>query len=172
MNKRAGLVAFAGFVATVWIANWLVSHYGIVDVGFGLKAPAAVFAVGAAFTLRDLVHRTLGPLWVVGAIVIGAALSLLIAPKFALASGTAFLVSELADLTVYTPLSERSWIGAIVLSNTVGLLIDSWLFLTLAFGSLEFFWGQVVGKAWMTVIAVALLAVARQGRRALLPRHA
>jgi hypothetical protein len=37
-----------------------------------------------------------------------------------------------------------------VLSNTVGLLIDSWLFLTIAFGSLAFFWGQVVGKAWMT----------------------
>ena len=30
-------------------------------------------------------------------------------------------------------------------------------FLTLAFGSLEFLAGQVVGKLWMTVLAVALL---------------
>jgi hypothetical protein len=42
-------------------------------------------------------------------------LSFLIAPTFALASGVAFLVSEAADLTVYTPLERRSWLGAVVL---------------------------------------------------------
>jgi uncharacterized PurR-regulated membrane protein YhhQ (DUF165 family) len=72
MTRRAGLVALILFIATVWVANWLVSHYGIVDVGFGLKAPAAVFSVGVAFTLRDFVHRSLGRWWVVAGIVIGA----------------------------------------------------------------------------------------------------
>ena len=85
-----------------------------------------------------------------------------------MASGVAFLVSELSDLVVYTPLRERSWLGAVVTSNTVGLMIDSALFLWLAFGSLQFFWGQVVGKAWMTLLAVVLIA----GARAVLPRHA
>lgn len=168
MSRRVGLVAAAGFVATVWAANWLISHFGVVHVGFGLLAPAGVFAVGVAFTLRDVTHRTLGPWAVVAAIVIGAALSWLIAPQFALASGVAFLVSEFADLTVYTPLSERTWLGSVVLSNTVGLAVDSALFLWLAFGSLQFFWGQVVGKAWMTLLAVCVLA----GSRALLARHA
>jgi uncharacterized PurR-regulated membrane protein YhhQ (DUF165 family) len=84
----------------------------------------------------------------------------------------AFLVSELADFAVYTPLHERTWVGAVVLSNTVGLLIDSWLFLTIAFGSLAFFWGQVVGKAWMTALAVALLAAWRWRGRAVLARNA
>jgi uncharacterized PurR-regulated membrane protein YhhQ (DUF165 family) len=171
MTRRAGLVALILFIATVWVANWLVSHYGIVDVGFGLKAPAAVFSVGVAFTLRDFVHRSLGRWWVVAGIVIGAGLSFLIAPTFALASGVAFLVSEAADLTVYTPLSERTWLGAVLLSNTVGLLIDSWIFLTLAFGSLTFFAGQVVGKAWMTVLTIAVIAAVR-GARALSTRHA
>jgi len=165
---RVGWVAAAGFVATVWIANWLISHFGVVQVGFGLLAPAGVFAVGVAFTLRDIVHRTLGPYVVMGAIVLGAALSWLIAPAFALASGVAFLVSELADLMVYSPLRDRSWLGAVVLSNTVGLAIDSALFLWLAFGSLAFFWGQVVGKAWMTLLAVVLLGVVRH--RAVLAR--
>jgi uncharacterized PurR-regulated membrane protein YhhQ (DUF165 family) len=171
MTRRAGLIALILFIATVWVANWLVSHYGIVDVGFGLKAPAAVFSVGVAFTLRDFVHRSLGRWWVVAGIVIGAGLSFLIAPTFALASGVAFLVSEAADLTVYTPLERRSWLGAVVLSNTVGLLIDSWLFLTIAFGSLAFFWGQVVGKAWMTVLTIAVIAAVR-GARALSARYA
>jgi uncharacterized PurR-regulated membrane protein YhhQ (DUF165 family) len=161
MGRRIGFAAAAGFIATIWAANWLISHFGVVPVGFGLVAPAGVYAVGVAFTLRDIVHRTLGPYAVMAAIVAGAALSWLIAPQFALASGVAFLVSELSDLIVYTPLRERSWVGAVVMSNTVGLVVDSALFLTLAFGSLQFFWGQVVGKAWMTLAAVLLLAVVR-----------
>ena len=159
--RRVGIAAACGFIATVWVANWLIAHFGVVHVGFGLLAPAGVFAVGVAFTLRDLVHRTLGPYVVMGAIVIGAALSWFVAPQFALASGVAFLVSELADLTVYTPLAERSWLASVTLSNTVGLVVDSALFLWLAFGSLAFFWGQVVGKAWMTLLAVALLGASR-----------
>jgi hypothetical protein len=50
----------------------------------------------------------------------------------------------------------------VALSNTVGLVVDSALFLALAFGSLEFLAGQVVGKLWMTVLAVALLWAVRR----------
>lgn len=162
-------VLFVSFVATVWLANWLIVHVGLVPVGFGLQAPAGVYVVGVAFTLRDLLHRIAGRRWVVAAILLGAALSYLVAPQFALASAVAFLASELCDFAVYTPLAERSWLGAIALSNTVGLMVDSALFLSLAFGSLTFFWGQVVGKGWMTLLAILLLA---GGRRALLAGNA
>jgi uncharacterized PurR-regulated membrane protein YhhQ (DUF165 family) len=167
--RTIGIVAALGYVATIFAANWLIQHVGIVPVGFGLMAPAGVFAAGLALTLRDIVQATLGRAAVIAAILIGAALSYLVSPAFAVASGVAFLVSELADLAVYTPLTRRSWLGAIALSNTVGLVIDSVLFLWLAFGSLEFLAGQVVGKAWMTLLAVVLLA---GGRRAVLARHA
>lgn len=160
-----GYAALAGFVATIWAANWLISHYGFVHVGFGLLAPAGVYAVGVAFTLRDIAHRALGPAWVIGAIVVGAGLSWVIAPAFAVASGAAFLCSELADLTVYTPLERKTWLGAVVLSNTVGLAVDSILFLWLAFGSLQFLAGQMIGKAWMTLAAVALITLVRAARR-------
>jgi uncharacterized PurR-regulated membrane protein YhhQ (DUF165 family) len=159
--NRIGLAAFAAFIATIFAANWLIEHVGIVSVGFGLMAPAGVFMVGLAFTFRDVIQRTLGPWWTVLAILIGASLSWFVSPAFAVASGVAFLVSELADFAVYTPLERRSWIGAVALSNTVGLVVDSWLFLALAFGSLEFFWGQVVGKAWMTLLAVPVLLAIR-----------
>lgn len=168
-SRTIGLAALAAYIATVWVANLLVSHFGIVDIGFGLHAPAAVFAVGLAFTLRDLVQTSLGRWPVIVGIIVGAGLSFLIAPAFALASGVAFLVSEAADFSVYTPLAERNWFGAVVASNVVGLFVDSWLFLTIAFGSLAFFWGQVVGKGLMTLAAVTLLAV---WRGAVLPRYA
>lgn len=161
MKRTIGVVALVAYVGTIFLANWLIVHVGIVNVGFGLQAPAAVFAAGAAFTFRDVVQRELGRLVVVAAIVVGALLSLLVAPAFALASGAAFLVSELADFGVYTPLAEKSWLGAVALSNTAGAVIDSLIFLLLAFGSLQFFWGQVVGKTWVTLVSVAVLAAVR-----------
>jgi uncharacterized PurR-regulated membrane protein YhhQ (DUF165 family) len=162
--KHIGFVAAGLFVATVWIANWLISHYGVVPVGFGLVAPAGVYAAGVAFTLRDVVDRTLGRWAVVGAIVVGGGLSYLVSPSFAFASAAAFLASELADLTVYAPLERRSFVGAVLLSNTVGLVVDSWLFLTLAFHSTAFLQGQVVGKAWMTLAALPLVYGLRKVR--------
>lgn len=170
MTRSLGLACLAAYVATVWVSNWLVSHFGIVDVGFGLHAPAAVFAVGVAFTLRDLVQSSLGRLPVLLGIAAGAVLSLAISPAFALASGVAFLASEVADFAVYTPLERRNWYGAVLASNVVGLLVDSWLFLVIAFGNLAFFWGQVVGKATMTLLAITLLAVARSAVRPRLAR--
>jgi hypothetical protein len=168
MTKRIGIAACTGYIGTIFLANWLIQHVGIVNVGFGLMAPAGVYAVGLAFTLRDITQRTLGREVTVAAIIIGAGLSYLVAPTFAIASGAAFLVSELADFAVYTPLERRSWLGAVGLSNTVGLVLDSALFLWLAFGNLQFFWGQVVGKATMTALAILLLW---GGRRAILARN-
>ena len=152
------------YVLTIFAANWAISRFGAVPVGFGLMAPAGVYLAGIAFTLRDLTQERLGRAWVVAAIVGGAVLSAVISPQFALASGVAFLVSELADLAVYTPLRERHWLGAIAASNVVGLVLDSLLFLSLAFGSLEFLTGQIVGKAWMTLLAVLLITMWRRGR--------
>jgi len=178
--SRIGLTAAAAFVASVWLANYFVSHIGtqfdplgphVIDVGFDLHAPSGVLVVGVAFTLRDVVQRTLGRSAVVLCILLGAALSYLIAPGLAVASAVAFLASELADMGVYTPLSKRTWAGAVAVSNTVGAVVDSFLFLTIAFGSLEFFWPQVLGKSWMTLVAVALLAAAGR-RRAVLVGNA
>lgn len=160
--KQIGAVAFAAFVATVWLANWLINRYGPVPVGFGLVAPAGVYVVGAAFLLRDIVHRTLGRWWVAGAIVTGATLAYTVSPRFAVASAVAFLFSELADMVVYTPLADRNVTSAVLLSNTVGAVVDSLIFLTMAFGSLAFLNGQIVGKLWVTALALPFVFVARR----------
>ncbi|NJO31951.1 MAG: VUT family protein, partial [Rhodospirillales bacterium] len=92
------------------------------------------------------------------AILGGAALSGLVAPAaLAMASVLAFFVSELADFAVYTPLQRRRFIGAVIGSSLIGLSVDSVLFLWLAFGSLEFLWGQLIGKAWMLVLALPFI---------------
>ncbi|HEX4755471.1 MAG TPA: VUT family protein [Candidatus Dormibacteraeota bacterium] len=162
LRTAAGLVALGGYIAVIYAANWAVQRFGLVPVGFGLRAPAAVYFVGIAFTLRDLVQNILGRAVSVGAIVVGAGVSAAVSPSLALASGLAFFASELADFLVYTPLLRRGWLVALVPANLVGCVVDSVVFLSLAFGSLSLLGGQVVGKSWMTLLAVVVLAPVRR----------
>ena len=121
-------------------------------------APSGVVMIGIALVLRDLVQRRLGVGVAFLAILFGAALSAFLAPPaIVLASVAAFFLSELADLLVYTPLQRRGFVLAVVLSSLAGLVVDSAIFLSLAFGSLEFLLGQIVGKAWMVLLAVPFL---------------
>lgn len=158
------MIALVAYILTILGANWAITTFGFVPVGFGLMAPAGVYFAGLSFTLRDLAQERVGKGWTIGAILAGAALSALLSPQLALASGAAFLLSELADLAVYTPLRRRHWLGAVALSNTVGLVLDSALFLWLAFHSLAFIGGQLVGKAAMTILAVVVLYAVRRRR--------
>lgn len=164
-HRTLGIIAVIGYIVTIVAANVAITVFGLVPVGLGLMAPAGVYFAGLAFTLRDGVQETLGRRWTVAAILVGAAISSAMSPQLAIASGLAFLLSEAADFAVYTPLRKRSWLAAVVASNTVGLLIDSALFLWLAFGSLDFLAGQVVGKLWMTALAVALILIWRRATK-------
>ena len=130
----------------------------VIPVAPGLAAPSGVLMIGAALVLRDLVQRRLGAWLAAGAIVVGAALSAFLAPPaLVIASATAFLISELADFAIYTPLARRRFVAAVLASSAVGLVIDSLVFLWLAFGSLEFLLGQIVGKGWMIVLSIPLI---------------
>jgi uncharacterized PurR-regulated membrane protein YhhQ (DUF165 family) len=70
-----------------------------VPVWPGIDAPSRVLFAGLAFTLRDLTQEWLGRKMVLVAIVVGALLSWAITSDrdLAVASGVAFLFSELAD---------------------------------------------------------------------------
>ena len=167
-----GTVCLVLFGLTIPAANWLIGHAGtvctpngpcLIPVAPGLMAPSGVLMIGIALVLRDLVQRRLGVGVAALAVAAGAALSALIAPPaLVIASGVAFLLSEFADLAVYTPLARRRLITAVVASSMVGLVVDSIVFLWLAFGSLEFLLGQVVGKAWMVLASIPLVAWLRR----------
>jgi uncharacterized PurR-regulated membrane protein YhhQ (DUF165 family) len=167
-----GLIFLALFCLTIPAANWMIGHAGtscipngpcVIPVAPGIMAPSGVLMVGAALVLRDLVQRRLGVEFGIGAIIAGAAISAGIAPpSLVVASATAFLLSEFADFAVYTPLARRRLVLAVVASSAVGLVVDSIVFLWLAFGSLEFLLGQIIGKAWMVLLAIPLVAYLRR----------
>lgn len=172
-RKILTVAVFVGYAGSVLAANWLITAFGVVDVAAGpwlLMAPAGVYAVGVALVLRDVLHELTGPPVVLAGVAAGAALSVAVAaPGLVAASAVAFTVSELLDLGVYTPLRRNGWTVAALTSSTVGLAADSVLFLWLAFGSLAFLPGQIVGK---TVAVVAAVAVGWALRPAWQPRAA
>jgi uncharacterized PurR-regulated membrane protein YhhQ (DUF165 family) len=161
----------AAFAATVPAANWMIGNVGqcipngpcLIPVGFGLMAPSGVLMVGAALALRDAVHSILGAKFALIAIALGVILSAAVAPaSLVIASAAAFLMSELSDFAVYAPLRQKSVPAAIIASGLVGSVVDSAAFLLIAFGSLDFIAGQVVGKMEMTLVcAVAALMLRR-----------
>lgn len=171
-RQLEGFLFLIGFTLCIPIANWLIGNVGtvcvpdgpcLIPVFPGVMAPSGVVMIGIAFTLRDLVQRRLGVAWGLGAIIVGTVVSATFAPSaLVIASATAFFLSEFADFCVYTPLQRRRLALAVFASGIVGLVVDSIAFLYLAFGSLEFLLGQVLGKAWMVMLAVPFIVFLRR----------
>ena len=173
MSMRYKPMLWGAYIASIWLANWMISNVGdcipngpcVIPVGLGLYAPSGVLMIGAALVLRDAIHETYGRRWVIVGIVVGAGLSAAVSPALALASGVAFAVSETGDFAIYEPLRRYSKPLGIAVSGIIGGAIDSALFLVLAFGSLDFFAGQFVGKTEMALLGAAVLIGSRMVRR-------
>ncbi|TMJ38099.1 MAG: VUT family protein [Alphaproteobacteria bacterium] len=172
LRRREGLIYLAAFALCIPAANWLILHVGticapqgpcLIPVAPSVMAPSGVLMVGLALVLRDLIQRRLGIKIAIAGILAGALLSAFFAPReLVAASAAAFLLSETADLLVYTPLQKKGLVLAVMASSAVGLVIDSIVFLYLAFGSLAFLEGQVIGKAWMVLASLPVIAWLRR----------
>lgn len=181
LRQREGFLFLALFIACIPAANYLIQHVGtfcvpqgpcLIPLGFGVSAPSGVLMIGVALVLRDLVQRRLGVWAGFAAVVIGAAISALLAPPaLVLASGVAFLLSEGADMLIFTPLQRKGLVKAAFFSSLAGVVVDSFVFLFLAFGSLAHLEGQVLGKLMMVILALPLLTLlrARDARLGLTP---
>lgn len=162
----AGIGAAATLIAAVIAANWATTKYGFIPVGFGQAATAGTLAAGLALAARDALQDTLGRTIMLAVLAAAAIVSYAVAaPAIATASIAAFLISELLDFAVYTPIRERSvfgdrrWAVAVVASSVVGILADTVVFLGIAFGAaaiLPALLGQLIGKGWATIAYLIL----------------
>lgn len=174
MNKTLTAATAAAFLGSVVAANWAIANIGtqyapgtphVLPVWPGIEAPSGVYVVGVTLVLRDVLQRRTNRGVTFALIVVGAALSAVFSPALALASGLAFLISETVDLSIFSAVEPRwGFEAGVVTSNAVSIVVDSALFLWLAFGSLAFVEGQVIGKALATLAAL-LVIVAMRARR-------
>ena len=100
-----------------------------------------------AFLITDLANRTQGAAVARKVVIVGfvaaVVMSLLLAnPRIALASGTAFLVAQLFDVYVFDRLRNQSWWMPPLVSSTLGSIVDTALFFSIAF--------VATGLPWVT----------------------
>jgi uncharacterized PurR-regulated membrane protein YhhQ (DUF165 family) len=161
------------YITLVVLANWLASKYLITVPFTHYLAPAGVLCIGAVLVLRDWLWQLRGFWSSVALIFIAGLLSLAAGFIFgygslvrvAVASLIAFIVSEgIFESLVFAPLRKRNFTLGVALSASVGNLIDSLVFLVIAFPAIwtMLYAGNVVGKFEMIAVGVALTAVRRK----------
>ena len=98
------------------------------------------FTYPVAFLVTDLTNRRFGPaaarIIVAFGFVLAVALSIWLAtPRIAIASGSAFLVAQLLDVSVFERLRRSAWWKAPLISSVLGSVIDTVLFFGVAFSA-------------------------------------
>jgi len=110
------------YVVSIVAVNWLFT----VIPPIGIWQPTSVI-VGLTFIFRDMAQRKIGH-WVVPVMLVGGAISYVMADPFvAVASVTAFLVSEAVAWLVYT-FTKRPLRDRLLYSSALGTPIDSIIF--------------------------------------------
>ena len=122
----------------VVVASNILVQYPFEPFGLGDYLTWGAFTYPVAFLVTDLTNRRYGPRvarqLVVAGFVIAVILSIWLAtPRIALASGTAFLVGQLLDITVFNRLRRQAWWRAPFVGSVIGSALDTALFFSLAF---------------------------------------
>lgn len=135
--------AVAAMAVVVTASNYLVQFpvegsVGGLDLADILTWGAFTYPV--AFLVTDLTNRHFGPhkarLVVVVGFVCAVAMSVVLAtPRIAVASGTAFLVAQLLDVSVFHWLRRSAWWHAPLFSSTISSALDTLLFFGIAFAA-------------------------------------
>lgn len=167
------IITLALFLAMIPSASYAMLHFGshcataqpcLIPVWFMplIYAPSGVIFAGLALVLRDILQQVAGLSLAIIAVIIGSGLSYYwIDPRLALAAGSAYCLSELSETGIYTWLQKHSLIFAVIISATIGLFVDSLVFLHLAFHSYKFIAGQIIGKLWMVLLSLPLIMLNR-----------
>ena len=132
-----GVIAMA---AVVVASNILVQFL------FGNWLTWGAFTYPLAFLVNDLTNRQFGPSAarkvVIAGFIVGVAFSFYASvPRIAIASGTAFLVGQFLDITVFNRLRQQSWWKAPLAGSLFGSVLDTVLFFSISFAAIFAFIG-------------------------------
>ena len=139
-DRRLGIrgIAFgiAAMAVVVTASNVLVQY----PLGDWLTWGALSYPF--AFLVTDLMNRRFGPGGARRVVLAGFACAVVLSfwlatPRIAAASGSAFLVAQLADVQVFDRLRNARWWKAPLASSALGSVLDTALFFALAFAGSE-----------------------------------
>ncbi len=159
MTSRQFTIAFLTMVTIVVASNILVQY----PINPWLTWGALSYPV--SFLLTDLLNRRFGPRAARRVVYIGFASAVIVsiwlaAPRIALASGCAFLLSQLTDITVFDRLRHQYWWRAPFIGGAVAAVLDTVAFFAIAFAGTEVPWTTLLLGDLAVKLVVNLLMLA------------
>lgn len=144
MSAVQRLAPFVAAMAVVVAASNVLVQYPLPWFGLGEVLTFGAFTYPVAFLVTDLTNRRFGPraarLVVMAGFAVAVFVSIFLAtPRIAIASGMAFLLGQLLDVSVFNVLRRQAWWRAPLASGVVGSLVDTFAFFGLAFAA-RFAW--------------------------------
>lgn len=132
--------------------------------------PSGTALIGLSFVLRDVGQYALRRRWITwAAIAVGIGLSYWLADAaVATASAVGFAWSETTDAVAFTAANRgggRAFTVAVVVSGVLASVVDSILFLWIAFDSTHGWWDLFVVKSLFVLLAAPVAYAARRSLR-------
>jgi len=126
------VVAFSNYLVQFPV-NFTIGSLNLADL-----LTWAAFTYPVAFLITDLANRAFGPvkarIIVFAGFVLAVLLSIYLAtPRIAIASGTAFLLAQLLDVSIFDRLRHGKWWRAPLVSSLLGSTLDTVIFFSMAF---------------------------------------
>ena len=162
MSIRTGILIAIIAMASIVVTSNILVHFLI-----GEWLTYAAFTYPFAFLITDLSNRLYGPrvaklivlvgftTGIIGSLVgtqIIGEFGPLVTLRVAIASGTAFLLSQLLDVKLFSLLFvQKHWWRAPLLSSLIGGLVDTLIFFSLAFDSYFIFLEVSNDVSWANV---------------------
>ena len=138
----------------VLLSNYLV-QFPVQYFGLNEILTYGAFSYPITFLITDLANRAYGKVVarkiVYFGFIVGITLTLFISTNFsdlisiriALGSGIAFFVAQNLDVQIFDKLRKKSWFIAPLTSSTIGSIVDTFLFFSIAF--------YATGIPWLTL---------------------
>ena len=143
MNKKFILLSFlmgAVVLSSNFLVQFPVNYYGLNSI-----LTYGAFSYPIAFLITDLANRAYGKIVARNIVYLGFLVGILctlffsinftdlISIRIAIGSGSAFLVAQLLDVQIFDKLRKNSWYIAPLVSSSIGSIVDTFLFFSIAF---------------------------------------
>jgi queuosine precursor transporter len=137
IDRRDFVIALTAMTLVVLSSNILV-QYPFQHLGLGDYLTWGAFSYPFSFLVTDLSNRRFGTQGarrvVYAGFVLAVILSIILAtPRIAIASGAAFLVAQLLDISIFARLRDRAWWMPPFISSVISSGLDTAIFFSFAF---------------------------------------
>lgn len=141
LANRITLIYVLLMTAVVVASNVLVQYPlsgELFGINLGDLLTYGAFTYPVAFLITDLTNRQFGPRVARRVVAAGFLVAVVFSfavstPRIAIASGSAFLVGQMLDISVFNRLRRQTWWRAPLIASLIGSVLDTMIFFSFAF---------------------------------------